>query len=229
MPENARPVQAVFCRRRYQPKRPPIATDRAAPNSRKSETIAARRPNSFSARSVVFEPPGCLPSPLPETGLVAAGLCSAETGRPSLPPLPAADDPEGQARLTAFVQGLQQLGWTADRNVRIDYRWAADHADLYRRYAAQLVALAPDIILASSSPSVGSLQQATRDVPIVFANVADPVGAGFVDSLARPGGNATGFTVFEYGISGKWLELLKQIAPPRDTSGGPSESHLGLR
>jgi putative tryptophan/tyrosine transport system substrate-binding protein len=125
----------------------------------------------------------------------------------------AADDPEGQARLTAFVQGLQQLGWTADRNVRIDYRWAADHADLYRRYAAQLVALAPDIILASSSPSVGSLQQATRDVPIVFANVADPVGAGFVDSLARPGGNATGFTVFEYGISGKWLELLKEIAP----------------
>ena len=82
MPENARPVQAVFCRRRYQPKRPPIATDRAAPNSRKSETIAARRPNSFSARSVVFEPPGCLPSPLPETGLVAAGLCSVETGRP---------------------------------------------------------------------------------------------------------------------------------------------------
>jgi putative tryptophan/tyrosine transport system substrate-binding protein len=125
----------------------------------------------------------------------------------------AADDPEGQARLTAFVQGLQQLGWTADRNVRIDYRWAADHADLYRRYAAQLVALAPDIILASSSPSVGALQQATRDVPIVFANVADPVGAGFVDSLARPGGNATGFTVFEYGISGKWLELLKEIAP----------------
>ena len=112
-----------------------------------------------------------------------------------------------------FVQGLQQLGWTADRNVRIDYRWAADHADLYRRYAAQLVALAPDIILASSSPSVGSLQQATRDVPIVFANVADPVGAGFVDSLARPGGNATGFTVFEYGISGKWLELLKEFAP----------------
>jgi hypothetical protein len=82
MPENARPVQAVFCRRRYQPKRPPIATDRAAPNSRKSETIAARRPNSFSARSVVFKPPGCLPSPLPETGLVAAGLCSVETGRP---------------------------------------------------------------------------------------------------------------------------------------------------
>jgi putative ABC transport system substrate-binding protein len=125
----------------------------------------------------------------------------------------AADDPQGQARLTAFVQGLQQLGWTADRNVRIDYRWASDHADLYRRYAAELVALAPDIILASSSPSVGALQQATRDVPIVFANVADPVGAGLVDSLARPGGNATGFTVFEYGISGKWLELLKEIAP----------------
>ena len=125
----------------------------------------------------------------------------------------AADDPEAQARLAAFLQGLQQLGWTDGRNVRIDYRWAAGDADRIRRYAAELVALAPDVILASGSPSVAALLQATRTVPIVFAHVADPVGAGFVESLARPGGNATGFTLFEYGISGKWLELLKEIAP----------------
>ena len=125
----------------------------------------------------------------------------------------AADDPEAQARVAAFLQGLQQLGWTDGRNVRIDYRWAADNADRIRKYAAELVALAPDVILATGSTTVGPLQQATRTVPIVFVIVADPVGAGFVDSLARPGGNATGFMLFEYGISGKWLELLKEIAP----------------
>jgi putative ABC transport system substrate-binding protein len=124
-----------------------------------------------------------------------------------------ADDPEGQARLMAFLQGLQQLGWTDGRNVRIDTRWAAGDADRIRRYAAELVALAPDVILASASPSVVALQQTTRTVPIVFVNVVDPVGAGFVESLARPGTNATGFTLFEYGISGKWLELLTQAAP----------------
>ena len=124
-----------------------------------------------------------------------------------------ADDPEGQARLAAFLQGLQQLGWTDGRNVRIDFRWGAGDADRFRRYAAELVALAPDVILASGSPAVGPLLQATRTVPIVFAPVADPVGAGFVDSLARPGGNATGFMLFEYGIGAKWLELLKEIAP----------------
>jgi putative ABC transport system substrate-binding protein len=125
----------------------------------------------------------------------------------------AADDPEGQARIAAFQQGLQQLGWTDGRNVRIDIRWSAARADRLRTYAAELVGLAPDVILASTSASVAALQQASRSTPIVFANVIDPVGAGFVASLAQPGGNATGFTAFEYGISGKWLELLKEIAP----------------
>jgi putative tryptophan/tyrosine transport system substrate-binding protein len=125
----------------------------------------------------------------------------------------AADDPQSQRRMTAFVQGLQQLGWTDGRNVRIDYRWSAGNAEDIRKYAAELAALAPDVILAAASPAVGALLQATRTVPIVFVNVADPVGAGFVDSLARPGGNATGFTNFEYAMGGKWLELLKEIAP----------------
>jgi ABC-type uncharacterized transport system substrate-binding protein len=125
----------------------------------------------------------------------------------------ASDDPEGQARLTAFVQGLQELGWTDGRNVRIDYRWAAGDAERARRYAAELVALAPDVILAHGGSIVPSLLQATRTVPIVFTQTPDPVGAGFVTSLARPGGNVTGFLVFEYGISAKWLELLKEIAP----------------
>jgi putative tryptophan/tyrosine transport system substrate-binding protein len=125
----------------------------------------------------------------------------------------AADDAEGHARLTAFAQGLQQLGWTVGQNIRIDYRWGDDKADTMRKYAAELVALAPEVILANSSPAVSSCLQATRTIPIVFAVVADPVGAGFVESLARPGGNATGFTVFEYSIAGKWLELLKEIAP----------------
>jgi ABC-type uncharacterized transport system substrate-binding protein len=125
----------------------------------------------------------------------------------------AADDPEGQVRLSAFVQGLQQLGWTDGRNVAIDTRWGAGDANLYRRYATELVALVPDVVLASTSLAVGRLQEATRTVPIVFVQVIDPVGAGFVDSLGRPGGNTTGFAVFEYGISGKWLELLKEITP----------------
>jgi putative ABC transport system substrate-binding protein len=142
----------------------------------------------------------------------------------------AADDPEGQARIAAFLQGLQQLGWTEGRNVRIDYRWSAGDADRARRYAAELVALAPDVILASGTSTVGPLLQATRTVPIVFPVIGDPVGAGFVDSLARPGGNATGFMSREYSLSGKWLELLKEIAPSvtrvavlRDAalSGGP--------
>ena len=125
----------------------------------------------------------------------------------------AADDSQGQAWLGAFLQGLQQLGWTIGRNVRIDTRWGGGDADDIRRHAAQLAALAPDVILATGASTVGPLLQATRTVPIVFAIVVDPVGAGFVDSLARPGGNATGFSQFEYGISAKWLELLKQIAP----------------
>jgi putative tryptophan/tyrosine transport system substrate-binding protein len=124
----------------------------------------------------------------------------------------AADDPEGQARVAAFLQGLQQWGWTVGGNVRIDIRFGADNTTI-RKHASDLASLAPDVILANSSAAVASLLQATRTVPIVFAIVADPVGAGFVDSLARPGGNATGFTPFEYGLSAKWLELLKQIAP----------------
>src|SRR5262245_5800142 len=124
-----------------------------------------------------------------------------------------ADDAEYKIRLAAFLQGLQQLGWSDGRNVRIDTRWAAGDANLVRKYAAELVALAPDVILAPGSSSLGPLLQATRTVPIVFTTILDPVGAGFVDSLARPGGNATGFIAFEYALSGKWLELLKQIAP----------------
>jgi len=125
----------------------------------------------------------------------------------------AVGDPEGEARSAAFLEALQQLGWSDGRNVRIDYRWAAGDAGRFHRYAEELLALVPDVILASATPSVQALQQATRTVPIVFAIVADPVGAGFVDSLARPGGNVTGFTPFEYGISGKWLELIKELAP----------------
>jgi putative tryptophan/tyrosine transport system substrate-binding protein len=123
------------------------------------------------------------------------------------------DDAEGQARNAAFLQGLQELGWTVGRNVRIEYRWGAGDAELFRRHASELVALAPDVILASGGAVVPSLLQATRTVPIVFTGTPDPVGAGFVESLARPGGNATGFTNYEYGIGGKWLELLKEIAP----------------
>jgi putative ABC transport system substrate-binding protein len=126
---------------------------------------------------------------------------------------PAANDPDGQARNAAFLLGLQQFGWTDGRNVRIDTRWSAGDADRIRSYVAEFVALVPDVILASGSATVGPLLQATRAVPIVFVNVPDPVGAGYVESMARPGGNATGFILFEYGISGKWLELLKQIAP----------------
>jgi putative ABC transport system substrate-binding protein len=125
----------------------------------------------------------------------------------------AADNPDGQARLAAFQQALQQLGWSDGRNARIDIRWGGTDVERERRYAAELVALAPDAILAGGTLSVAAVQQASRSVPIVFASVADPVGAGFVDSLARPGGNATGFMAFEYSLSGKWLELLKEVAP----------------
>ena len=124
----------------------------------------------------------------------------------------AADDPEYQARVEAFRQALGQLGWTISRNVRIDTRWATTNADRSTS-ATELVALAPDVILASGETIMPALRQATRTVPTVFVQVADPVGAGFVDSLARPGGNVTGFMVFEFSLSGKWLELLKQIAP----------------
>jgi putative ABC transport system substrate-binding protein len=128
--------------------------------------------------------------------------------------LPAvANDPEYQARVGAFMQALALLGWTDGRNVRIEMRWGASDADRYRQYAAELVALAPDVIVAVTSPVVAPLQRETRSVPIVFVQVIDPVGTGLVTGLARPGGNTTGFTVFEYGLSPKWLALLKEIAP----------------
>ena len=125
----------------------------------------------------------------------------------------AADDPEALSRVATFLQALQQLGWTDGRNVRIEYRMTAGDADRSRTYAAELATLAPDVILASGSSTVGPLLQANRTIPIVFVALVDPVGAGFVESLARPGRNVTGFTTIEYGLSGKWLELLKQIAP----------------
>ena len=140
----------------------------------------------------------------------------------------AENDPESVARHAAFEQTLQALGWTNDRNVRIDYRWAAGEADRVQKYAAELLALKPDVILTSGSITVAPLLRATRTVPIVFVQVVDPVGGGIVESLARPGGNATGFTQFDYNLSGKWLELLKEIAPHvtrvaviRDATRGP--------
>jgi putative ABC transport system substrate-binding protein len=125
----------------------------------------------------------------------------------------AADDPEGQTRLAAFQQRLKELGWIDGRNLLVDYRWAGSGAEGLRRAAAELVALGPDVILATGGTSVGPLLQTTRSVPVVFANVPDPVGSGFVEGLARPGGNATGFMQLEYGLSGKWLQLLKEVAP----------------
>jgi putative tryptophan/tyrosine transport system substrate-binding protein len=123
------------------------------------------------------------------------------------------DDPQSQDRLAAFVQGLQELGWTVGRNLQIDYRWGAGNVERYRTFAAELVALTPDVLVTVGAPAVEALQRATRTVPIVFATVTDPVGGGLVANLARPGGNTTGFTLSEYGLSGKWLELLKEIAP----------------
>jgi putative ABC transport system substrate-binding protein len=125
----------------------------------------------------------------------------------------AATDPEGQAQVAAFLQALQQLGWSEGRNLRIDTRWGENDVERDRRYATELLAFAPDVILASGTLSVAAVRHVTRTSPIVFAGVSDPVGAGLVDTLARPGGNVTGFMIFEYSLSGKWLELLKEIAP----------------
>ena len=125
----------------------------------------------------------------------------------------AVDDPQDPARLAAFAQGLQELGWTIGRNLRIDYRWGASSPDNTRKYAAELAALAPDMMLASGTIALAAVQQLRHTTPVVFVNLIDPVSGGFVESLARPGGNTTGFLLFEYGISGKWLELLKEIAP----------------
>ena len=122
-------------------------------------------------------------------------------------------DPDAMARVAAFLQGLQELGWATDRNIQIDYRWAAGQDELYRKYALELVALQPDVLVTTVTDTVRALQRATRTIPIVFTSVIDPVGSGLITSLSHPGGNATGFSLFEFGISGKWLELLKQIAP----------------
>ena len=124
----------------------------------------------------------------------------------------AANDPEAQARIVVFAQALQALGWTDGRNARIDVRWSTTRSDTLK-YAAELAALSSDVILAEGSEAVGPLQAATRTIPIVFVLVPDPVGQGFVDSLARPGANVTGFTLYEFGMAGKWLQLLKEIAP----------------
>ena len=147
----------------------------------------------------------------------------------------AADDPTGQTRLLAFAQALAQAGWTDGRNVRIDIRWGAGDPERIRKYAAELVTLVPDVILASGGTTLGPLRKVSRNVPTVFTGVSDPVGAGFVDSLARPGGTTTGFLAFEWNTSGKWLELLKEIAPGvtraavlRDTDSGPGASEFAV-
>src|SRR5262249_24518819 len=125
----------------------------------------------------------------------------------------AAADPEGQAQVAAFLQALQQLGWSEGRNVRIDTRWGEHGVEVDSRYAKELLAFAPFVILDSTLLSVAALRRVARTSPIVFAGVSDPVGAGFVDTLARPGGNVTGFMIFVYSLGGKWLELVKEIAP----------------
>ena len=125
----------------------------------------------------------------------------------------AAEDRDGQDRISALLQGLQQWGWMVGRNIRMEYRWDTGSADAIRKGAADLVGLAPDVIVANGSVAMGPLMQLTRTLPIVFATVADPVGQGYVNSLSRPGGNATGFVLYEFGLAGKWLELLKEMAP----------------
>ena len=137
----------------------------------------------------------------------------AETMRRIALLIDAPQDDRSRPRLGAFVQGLADLGWSEGRNLQIDIRWGANNSEKSRNLAAELLALNPDVVLTSGSPATTAMRQASATTPIVFALVADPVGGGFVDSLARPGGNVTGFTLFEYAIGGKWLELLKEIAP----------------
>ena len=139
-----------------------------------------------------------------------------------------ADDPDGRGHLAAFTQELQRLNWTDGRNVRIDVRWTGGDPELFRKYAADLVAVQPDVILAASTPAVVPLMRATRTIPIVFVTVVDPLGSGVVPSLARPGGNVTGFTLFEYSISAKWLELLKEVAPYVTRAGVMRDSTIAV-
>jgi putative ABC transport system substrate-binding protein len=167
---------------------------------------------------------------------LAAGAQQAERMRRVGVLIPrAANDPESRARIAAFQQGLQQWGWTEGRNVRIDIIWPGGNAEAIRKASAELAALAPDVVLAHGGATVGPLLMATSAVPVVFVSVTDPVGAGFVDNLARPGGNATGFILFEYTLSGKWLELLKEIAPGimrvavlRDAAMGAGPGQFGV-
>ena len=141
-----------------------------------------------------------------------------------------ADDSEIQARMAAFHQGLQETGWIVGRNLRIDYRWsAAGDAEQTRKYANELIALTPEVVLAVATATVGPLQRVSGTTPIVFVQVSDPVGAGFVESLARPGGNTTGFTLFEFSMSAKWLELLKEHRAKPHPRGGSPRSRPGLR
>jgi putative ABC transport system substrate-binding protein len=145
--------------------------------------------------------------------LVARAQQSERMRRIGILMLFAEDDPAAKTRIGALIEGLQQLGWTVGRNLQVDIRWGATDAVRSRRYAAELVALAPDVVLAGASEATAALREATRTVPIVFVGVTDPVGGGYVASLARPGGNATGLSYVEYGMGGKWVELLKEIAP----------------
>jgi hypothetical protein len=162
----------------------------------------------------------------PSIGRAPSPQPSSHKGRGSAPPTLTVDDPISQARISAFMQGMQQLGWIHGRNIRIEIHWAAAYpfgarlpdtrsayAERFRRDAAELIGLAPDVILAHSSPAVSALQQETRTLPIVFVGVVDPVGAGFVTNLARPGGNTTGFIALDFGLSAKWLDLLKELVP----------------
>ena len=132
-----------------------------------------------------------------------------------------AEEPEAQSYVAAFQQGMQEFGWSVGRNLHINLRWGGGDADLTRRYAAELAAFSPDVMLAAGGPVVRAMQRASSSVPIVFAQSIDPVGSGIVASLSRPGGNVTGFTQFEYGLSGKWPELLKEVAPGRSARSGP--------
>jgi putative ABC transport system substrate-binding protein len=145
--------------------------------------------------------------------LTARGQQSSRLRRVGVLMTFAADDPDGQANFAALAQGLQEFGWTVGRNLRLDYRWGANDLDRFRTYAAELITLSPDVVVATAGSVVTAFQQASRTVPIVFVTTIDPVGGGWVESLARPGGNVTGFSSYEFSIGAKWLELLKDIAP----------------
>jgi putative tryptophan/tyrosine transport system substrate-binding protein len=175
--------------------------------------LAARAVLASEASGQRGEPRVRAPDTRPEPGSSARAQQPGQVRRIGVLMAQAADDPDGRARVAAFLQTLHELGWIEGRNLRLDYRWGGGNVDRIRRDAAELVALAPDVILAGGGQVMAPLREATRTVPIVFTQTADPVGAGFVASLARPGGNATGFTNFEYGVSGKWLEVLRQIVP----------------